>query len=282
MPTGVAIEHWACTIQHPPRQGFKKGQEHSVGCAVTPGHDLDYLPSRCRVCVRKYRPPVSDHRVWGSKYHYSCPLERWEHDQPLPKYSKTGHLDSCGTNLGHSGRLGQSCSGCRAVYRGVFTPPTGRVQNDPHWDCDLPLEAHPPIVMFGQGHRAGCGVAEGHDFGVWMKKCHACRKTRQQGNIKSARMKKVYGLPRDQYDQMLAEQGGRCAICGAEPDPTSPARLAHALHVDHDHATNKIRGLLCYQCNLALGNFRDNETFLLAAVEYLRGHGHPATSEVSD
>ncbi len=60
---------------------------------------------------------------------------------------------------------------------------------------------------------------------------------------------------------MLAEQGGLCAIC----------REAPAEHVDHDHATERVRGLLCFNCNGALGQFRDRRELMLRAAMYLDG-----------
>lgn len=59
---------------------------------------------------------------------------------------------------------------------------------------------------------------------------------------------------------MFAAQGGLCAIC----------REAPAAHVDHGQATNRVRGLLCFNCNGALGQFRDNTELMLRAVAYLR------------
>jgi Recombination endonuclease VII len=66
---------------------------------------------------------------------------------------------------------------------------------------------------------------------------------------------------------MLAAQSGLCAIC----------REAPAEHVDHDHATNRVRGLLCFNCNGALGQFRDRTDLMLRAVAYL-GHGDAETA----
>jgi hypothetical protein len=63
---------------------------------------------------------------------------------------------------------------------------------------------------------------------------------------------------------MLAAQGGCCAICRAE----APGGQG-AWHVDHDHRSGAIRGLLCHACNLAIGLFMDDEQVLTAAVAYL-------------
>lgn len=74
-------------------------------------------------------------------------------------------------------------------------------------------------------------------------------------------MKATYGITVDEYDEMLADQGGVCAICGEAP---TTKRLA----VDHDHETGELRGLLCVPCNAALGVLEDN---LDAVSEYLGG-----------
>ena len=68
----------------------------------------------------------------------------------------------------------------------------------------------------------------------------------------------------DEYEGMLAEQGGVCAICGNPPK-------VKRLHVDHDHATGVIRGLLCHRCNRALATWVSPAWLLLAAV-YLDGN----------
>lgn len=74
---------------------------------------------------------------------------------------------------------------------------------------------------------------------------------------------KKYGINADQYDAILKEQNGVCAIC-QNPEPCN--RL---LAVDHCHATNKIRGLLCTNCNMAIGKFQDNIEYLKTAIEYM-------------
>jgi len=74
-----------------------------------------------------------------------------------------------------------------------------------------------------------------------------------------ARLRHRYGITLEQYHDMLHKQGGACAICGAD----------ELLHVDHNHTSKDVRGLLCRSCNLGLGNFRDNPAFLSAAIHYL-------------
>ncbi len=56
---------------------------------------------------------------------------------------------------------------------------------------------------------------------------------------------RALGVTDADYERLLTAQGGHCALC-----PTKPK--SRRLHVDHDHATGKVRGLLCYRCNRAL------------------------------
>lgn len=78
---------------------------------------------------------------------------------------------------------------------------------------------------------------------------------------------KKYGITREQYETQLALQGGVCAIC-RQPDTSKKG-----YHVDHDHETGVVRGILCTTCNSGLGHFKDDPTILAAAIDYLRQHG---------
>ena len=74
---------------------------------------------------------------------------------------------------------------------------------------------------------------------------------------------KKFGINADQYNAMLLEQNNVCAIC-QQDDPCD--RL---LAVDHCHTSKRVRGLLCTNCNMALGKFQDNVEFLKKAIEYM-------------
>ena len=74
-----------------------------------------------------------------------------------------------------------------------------------------------------------------------------------------------YGLTREAYEALLAVQRGVCAICGKR-ELAKRGRL----HIDHNHITKRVRGLLCSNCNTGLGKFREQIAFLEAAIEYLR------------
>lgn len=87
---------------------------------------------------------------------------------------------------------------------------------------------------------------------------------KQQLSTRRALLKREYGITLEQYDKLFKAQNGVCIICGGVNND------GRKLFVDHDHNTGKIRGLLCYQCNLMLGNARDNLSILKSAVNYLK------------
>ena len=76
---------------------------------------------------------------------------------------------------------------------------------------------------------------------------------------------KAYGITLEQYNAMFEAQGSVCKICGS----ASP-RNRNGWSLDHCHATNRVRGILCHPCNVLLGLAGDSETTLLSAIEYLR------------
>ncbi len=82
----------------------------------------------------------------------------------------------------------------------------------------------------------------------------------------------TYKITLDQFHSMCERQDFACAICGND---------AIELHVDHNHSTNKVRGLLCQGCNMGLGNFRDSSNRLVNAVAYLAKVGSYASTFTS-
>jgi hypothetical protein len=86
--------------------------------------------------------------------------------------------------------------------------------------------------------------------------CKACEKQNQYRQ----RIKR-YGITVEQYEQMLADQNDRCAICFNEFDREP--------HIDHCHSSEKVRALLCFSCNAMLGSAKDNVDTLKKAIAYL-------------
>lgn len=123
----------------------------------------------------------------------------------------------------------------------------------------------------------------------WIIKCKSCNKEHEQAsreiqknqapmsckNFKphnytgiakdDALIRRMYGITLEQYNQLLALQGGGCAICGRTQEPDG-RRLA----IDHCHTTGNVRGILCNNCNNGLGSFGDNIGGMLKAIDYLK------------
>jgi hypothetical protein len=99
----------------------------------------------------------------------------------------------------------------------------------------------------------------------------ACKREAASKRVYPIRRYKLaarYGITLEQLDAMQAEQDGRCAICSRILD--GKGLEASAPQVDHDHATGKVRAILCRPCNTALGMFRDNPELVDQAAAYLR------------
>ena len=82
---------------------------------------------------------------------------------------------------------------------------------------------------------------------------------------RQSQLKTNYGISMQDYNEMFEKQKGRCAICN-----THCTELKRALAVDHCHITGKVRGLLCDNCNHALGKFKDDVEIIKSAIEYLK------------
>jgi len=101
----------------------------------------------------------------------------------------------------------------------------------------------------------------------------AARKIREEQPERYARYKKRaneylkerrYGITQEEFDIMLVDQNNMCKICNTEFKSTKDT------HIDHCHDTNIVRGLLCNNCNLALGQFNDNTDNMDNAIRYLQ------------
>ena len=79
-----------------------------------------------------------------------------------------------------------------------------------------------------------------------------------------SKLRRLHRLTPDAFAALLAAQGGRCAICGTDERPKKN------WHIDHDHTTGRIRGLLCVRCNNALGLLGENPATFDRAAAYLR------------
>lgn len=124
-----------------------------------------------------------------------------------------------------------------------------------------------PRVQVPTGYKRcpRCGETEPHS--EWHRKSSSADglaahcKTRRKADLRRQYFLRTHGLTEEQLAAMVAEQRGRCVICLSGP----------AEHVDHDHGTGKVRGVLCFACNAALGQMRDRPDALRRAADYLEG-----------
>lgn len=124
-------------------------------------------------------------------------------------------------------------------------------------DCDKPVvcrgfcASHYAKKMWADGHRSPSVNPKGH---------------------RERRIKHRYGITIAEYDALVEAQGGKCAICKQPPsNQNTRAHWDGKLCVDHDHETGTVRGLLCNDCNLAVG-YAKSEATARSMVEYFRLH----------
>jgi hypothetical protein len=85
---------------------------------------------------------------------------------------------------------------------------------------------------------------------------------------KNWRYKKMFGITQEDYNFILSNQNGVCAICN------NVDGSGKALAVDHCHKSGKNRGLLCSNCNIALGLLKDDKVLFINAIRYLKIYGN--------
>jgi hypothetical protein len=117
-----------------------------------------------------------------------------------------------------------------------------------------------PLTEFPRNRSTSNGYA------TYCKPCHnkIGKETylRLYGGTREYHLRRRYGVRGVEVAAMVEAQGGLCLICG----------VGLAEHIDHDHSTGKIRGILCFNCNAGLGKFRDRIDYLGRAIRYLKDH----------
>lgn len=117
------------------------------------------------------------------------------------------------------------------------------------------------------GRESRCGECKNENRNRYRKpddhlRYYAAQKVKDPEFYRRGNLRK-YGITIEQFDAMLESQGGVCAVC------KGPALGKGRYHVDHDHDTGKIRGLLCHKCNVALGMVQDSREHLTRLIQYL-------------
>jgi hypothetical protein len=101
---------------------------------------------------------------------------------------------------------------------------------------------------------------------AWLER----NKDRRAEICRQSRLRREYGVTPEFVDEMYKEQKGLCAICSG-----ALTWKVNGLHVDHDHRTKWVRGLLCGRCNLGIGQFEDSTELLKKAIDYIIANATP-------
>ena len=102
----------------------------------------------------------------------------------------------------------------------------------------------------------------------YAERCKESARSRSSAARRDSRLKATYGISQADFERMLEDQGYACAICATKHED----KRGKVLHVDHCHATGRVRQLLCTACNTALGKMRDDTDRLRSAIAYLERH----------
>lgn len=113
-----------------------------------------------------------------------------------------------------------------------------------------------------------CLKRDGSKFSTRRRICTDCRTKHNRGS----RLERLYGLSVAEVERRKLAQGMKCAICG---EPTDN------FHIDHDHKSGSVRGLLCFRCNYMLGYAKENIAILAAAIGYLAAFQFPSPQELN-
>lgn len=191
-----------------------------------------------------------------------CP--DWKYELPVSEFTK----DKCRRD-----GLSFYCRSCarlrlrRSQDASRGGPPTRRFPRDVHvpegkkWCADCATVKRLEEFPRTKGSRSG--------YHSYCKPCHNARtraSVEKVGGSRTYHLRRRYGITAKDADKMLAAQDGLCAICREKP----------AEQVDHDHATGVVRGLLFFNCNGGLGQFRDDAELLDLAIDYLDTHRPPS------
>lgn len=152
----------------------------------------------------------------------------------------------------YRGRNGTWCRACFAAYsrgeRGTTEP-------------------HPPQTCRYCGAEFRPKALKKNAIGYCSRTCKEQADT-ESGAQRDRHLLRKFGITQAEYERMLADQGGTCALCDATPE-TQKAKYRTYFHVDHCHDTGRVRGLLCGEHNMLLGRFNDDPGLLRRAAEYL-------------
>ncbi len=194
--------------------------------------------------------------------------------EPNDKHGKARWLCQCDcgtlkTIQGREIRIGKirSC-GCLRKEVAAKTaktrkPPCRRIDPDRTEKYCPGCKQTLPVEGFGKNRSQSDGLT------AYCLPCHNRKgqenRVKNWGSSRHYHLVQRYGITAEEADALLEKQGSVCAICQQAPN----LNLRVPWHVDHNHVTDKVRGILCHQCNTGLGNFNDDPEILQRALDYL-------------
>lgn len=104
---------------------------------------------------------------------------------------------------------------------------------------------------------------------AYMHEWHKVRPPMPTMQSRDKHLRQRYGFDHAEYERLLMMQGGCCAIC----DTTEPGKGFRHFHIDHNHTSGRVRGLLCARCNQAVGLFKEDKKSIQRALSYLEAEG---------
>lgn len=137
------------------------------------------------------------------------------------------------------------------------------------------IEEFAPHKSYAGGRTTWCRKCMKEQASAWSKdnpkrrENDNARNRRNPEQKQNSKFKARYGITLDQFREMSTAQNDECLICSKHKSLNKNSKL----FVDHCHATQKVRGLLCDSCNRGLGAFKDNPLLLLKAMEYIKANG---------
>lgn len=264
---GVPVERWSGKRGRPPTRcapcevTHRRAKGRAVRDPNSPEAATRVSPHPCLDCAGVV--PWDGRGRWADR----CPPCRSTHVRALQRAARTGrtvedekavHREpfrcvGCGVELPNGRRL--RCADCKPGWQRAYHR-AWRYGTD-------------PATELARERAAGCRVCGARPSHLTKDFCDGCEASGARKVYRRAR--RFYGLGHD--DAVTVAAAVECAICARRLDRTltSDTGAASAAHIDHDHATNQIRGVLCGACNRALGQMGDDVARMLRAVDYLTG-----------
>lgn len=228
----------------------------------------DGLSNRCKLCTKEYnrlrqaakpKKRVIRDSNWVAKVCPGCGIEKGRDDYHNNKALRDGKGTRCKLCSNASTEEWRKREESKIKIRA-----SGR-----QWNANNPDKVRQGKKNYRERHpeRSKAQVQKCYDENY---------ETKYKFTIWRRTLKVKYGLTEEKYYEMLEEQDFKCAICGNPETDTRRGQFC----VDHCHDTGIVRGLLCFSCNVTLGNMNDRIDLLERAIEYLKKF--PKTDWLSD